>query len=240
MSFFRNLFSSVTTKFPEYPEFVTSVDALRVSGASVIDSTMSAFSDDFSRFVASQPGSLKPGLETVKKAGDDQARSMRHLWNDLSKLSADLDCLRVKNLEFQAKQKEIEAVRERAKASVAAVPKAQEALDRAERRGNQAEIKRLADRLEQAKKTAEEDEAAAAAGEAAWEEFQKRYPPEFTDLVSATLEPAVDAKLKELDALGVAAESFLEAAEGFEDFDDPALEGLRKRLEELNSIVVEE
>jgi hypothetical protein len=242
MSFFKNLFSAATAlvnKFPQYTEFLSSVEALRTAGALIIDSDMTAFSAEFQRFADSQSDEIKPTLTAIKTAGEGQARSMRHLWSDLSKLPADLDGLRVKNLEFQNRQKEVETAKELARTSRAAVAPAQVALDKAEVKGNQAEIRRLSDRLEQARKKADDDEAAAATAGEDWGEFQKRYPVEFTDLVASTLEPVVDAKLKELEELATAADSFLEAAGKFENYQDPSIARLTTRLEELNAVVIE-
>jgi hypothetical protein len=239
MSFFRNLFSTVVNKFPEYSDFLASVESLRASGATIIESDMNAFSPEFDRFAKSQPAEVQVHLASIKSAGDTQARAMRHFWGGTGKLPSDLDQLRLKNLNYQNKEREVQAARSLAQASRAAVPKAQEALDRAERKGNQAEVRRLVDRLEEAKAKADSDEAAAAAADESWADFQKRYPAEFSDLLGSILEPVVDAKLEELRELEGAADTFIEAAQHFEFFDDPSNARLRQRLEELNAIVVD-
>jgi predicted nucleic acid-binding Zn-ribbon protein len=240
MAFFRTLFNAATpNKFPEFTEFLNSVDNLRAVGSSIIEETMIAFSDPFLRFAASQSSEMRLTLESIKEAGDSQTHAMRHLWNELTKLPADLGSLRAKNLEFQTKQRELEAAKELAKASRAAVPKTQEALDRAERKGNQAEIHRLVERLEQAKQKANEDEAAAESSVAAFEEFQAKYPGEFTDLVSSMLGAVADTKIRELDALSSAADAFIEASGKFHESEDPAIERLQKRIEELDAALLE-
>jgi hypothetical protein len=239
MSYLRKVFSSVVGKFPEFNDFLSSVESLRTAATVVIESDMAGFGDEFEHFAKSQPPVIQAQLKAIKSSGDDQCRAMRHLWKECATLPSDLDSFRAKNAEFHAKKRELEAARELAQGSRTTAVKTQEALDRAERKGNQSDIKKLVDRLEQAKKKADDDEAAASAAEENWREFEQRYPGEFADLVSRTLEPVVDRKVVELKSLAGIADAVLEAAGKFEYFDDPSNEHLRQKIEELNAIVVE-
>jgi hypothetical protein len=241
MAFLRKVFSSVVAKlqFPEYNDLLASIQTLRAVASTVIESDMAGFGKEFECFANSQPPAIKAQLLAIKTAGDEQSEAMRVLWTECGSLPADLDCLRAKNQEFQARQRELEAARELAKASRSTAVKTQDALDRAERKGNQLEVKKLVDSLEQAKKKADDDEAAASAAEDRWKEYELAYPAQFADLVSATLAPVIDRKIHELQRLTALADDIVDAAGKFEYFDDPSNANFKARIQELEAFVIE-
>jgi hypothetical protein len=240
MGFFRKLFTTATVqRFPEFSEFTDAIDGLLGSGVAIMENDMQGFGEALKRFCNSQAAGIKAQLEAVYEGGNCQARAMRHFFRDAKAMRDSLKPIRLKNSELVEQKAAVQAAQDKAKASRAAVGKAEDALSRAERKGNQVEVRSWTAKLEAARRKADEDESAVDAKQAAFHEFQARYPAEFIDLFATTVMRAVNAKLVELAELEEAGRAILDASGRFEKYEDSTLERMRKRLDELDAIISE-
>jgi hypothetical protein len=239
MAFFRKLFTTVLNRFPEFADFTAAIDAIQAAGVGIIENDMAAFGDEFKRFANSQFPDVKANLDVIRENGNRQTRAMRHLFLGTKALKEDLEPVRAKNQEFLNRQAELQRVRDVAKASRAAVAKADEGLQRAERKGNQVDIRQANLRVDQATQKADADEKAADDAQILFDAYKREYPLDFIDQFATLLEPAIDAKLEELGEVALAAQGIIEAAGKFTDYEDASIARMRKRLEELDAIVIE-
>jgi hypothetical protein len=240
MAFFRKLFTTATVqRFPQFSEFTDAIDALITSGVAIIENDMAGFGDPLKRFCNSQAPDVKKQLEAVHDAGNRQARAMRHFFRDAKGMREGLEPVRLKNDELVTQKAALQASHDQSKASRAAVAKADDALSRADRKGNQVEVRSCLAKLEAARQKAEEDERAAEAKQAEFDQFQARYPNEFINIFATKVMPAVDAKLVELAELEEIGELILDASARFDSYEDSSLERMKKRLEELDAIINE-
>jgi hypothetical protein len=239
MAFFRKLFTTVLNRFPEFTDFLDAIQAIQSSGLGIIENSMAAFGEEFKRFANSQFPDAKANLEMIQENGNRQARAMRHLFLGTKTLKDDLEPIRRKNQEFLGRQAELKSAKDLVKSSRAAVGKAEEGLQRAERKGNQVDVRQAKAKVEQAIQKAGADEKAAEEAQASFDVYKQEYPIDFVDQLAILLEPAIDAKLEELNEVALAAQGIIEAAGKFTDYEDASIGRMRKRLDELDAIVIE-
>jgi hypothetical protein len=131
-------------------DFTVVIDVIKAAGVGIIENDMAAFGDEFKRFANSQFPDVKANLDVIHENGNRQRRAMRHLFLGMKALKEDLEAVRVKNQEFLNRQAELQRVRDVAKALRAAVGKADEGSQRAERKENQVGIQQAKLRVDQA------------------------------------------------------------------------------------------
>jgi hypothetical protein len=235
-SFFRKLFSAISP-FPEYSDFIATLELLRGHGLEIIEGSTAAFAEPYDRYVKSQK-SLQE-LAKIATQAHDQCHAMRHLFMAVASLTTDLDPLRQRNVEYQNRLTDLKTAKTTAAKSKAEADSTKAAYDKAKARGNTSDAAKCEQRADIASARSEQDKQSEVDAEASFAQFHSVYRVDWVDTFASTIDGVIAAKLEELKALEPVADAIIEISGEFKDFEDPSLKRLSDRLKELEAVVVE-
>jgi hypothetical protein len=229
-----NFFSKLR-RFPEFHAVIASLSSLSKAEATIIEGQMRAFGDEFRRYASSQKEGFVDALNGICTAGTEQVKIERETLSNAQALPRDLQPLLALEADIAQWRQLSHNFDETAAKSRAAADKADAALQKAIGSSRQ----KAEQTCSAAKRKAETDESSAADQKAALDKREEPFRRKFLESFVTPLAASIEVRYKSAERVLALTNEFQSAADQIALFEDPMIERLQKRLEDLNQVVID-
>jgi hypothetical protein len=233
---------SFFTKLRHYPEFHAMIGVLAdldKAEESLLQNQNRAFGPEFRKYAGGQKGTIPTALKSTAEAGTQQAKINSEVFTALRTLSRDLQPLLAQETEWSKFKENVGAVVGQSERSNQAAERADAALAKAKATVRPTDIAKAEAAANSAHVKQRDDETAAERQKSALAEKEPVYRQKFLESLVAPLTAAINIRFKAAEKLIALADEFESAAEGFQDFEDPAIKAHEAALQDLEAVVVE-
>ena len=233
--------SSILNKFRSFPQYfdvIKGMEQLSSHSNEITDGFNKAYGEDFVTFRKKQPNQLKPILENLNNAGNEEAKTQAEIGAVIAQLPSKMPELKARQEKLLAQFNEKGAKQDAAKKAADQVLKEEAKLKTLQAKGKQADIAKQENVLNNAKNASASAEEAAKAADDEFTKAQAENAKEFPLNWISQFQICLDAQKEACNKYKDIGEKIFAAAQEISIFEDPAIPKLRTRLEQWEQVQV--